>query len=277
MSPARVLPILTLVVVVAAPARGQVSEQRVRAAIEDATRGIGQAIAGGSPLAGPSAATGGLGHFALGAGATLTLAEIEDPTRSEGTVEFGLPTAALGVAVGVSGGTSSDGGLGGLGALDLIGRAGVVVAREDLDENAPLYALGARLGLLREGAALPSITVSAYRTWIDDLAWSGSADEPSFAGDVRALSLRADVSKSLLLVTPYAGVGIDRTSIDAEYRIPASSSTGGQEIEGTFESESTHTKAYAGLGLGLLLLDAAVEVGTGEGGVFGAVGVRVAH
>ncbi|HUP18761.1 MAG TPA: hypothetical protein VM778_02275, partial [Gemmatimonadota bacterium] len=170
MSPRAALVLLALLSV-AAPARGQVSEERVRAAIEDATRGLGQAIAGGSPLAGPSPALGGPGHFSLGAGATVTLAEIEDPTRSEGTVDFALPTGAASAAIGLWDGADLGPGLGGFGALDLIGRAGVVVAREDIEENAPLYAVGLRLGILREGAAVPAVTVSAYRTWVDDLGW----------------------------------------------------------------------------------------------------------
>lgn len=255
-----------------------VSERRVRAAIDDAARGLGQAVAGGSPLSGPSPATGGLGHFAIGAAGTLTFMEIEDPTREQGTVDFALPTGALTAAVGITGGADLPGGAGGIGAIDVIGRLGTVVAREDLEDNEPLYALGARVGILREGAALPSLSVSAYRSWASDLAWGDPAGEDvSFAGDAESWSFRADASKKLLLVTPYAGVGVDRTKIEAAYRIPPSRSTGGEEIEGSVDASSAHHKAYVGVELALALLTASVEVGSYDGGTFAAVGVRLVN
>lgn len=270
---------LALLVLLAVPASAQqVSERRVREAIDDAARGLGQAVAGGSPLSGPSAATGGLGHFEIGASGTLTFMEIEDPTRETGTVDFALPTGAVTAAIGITGGADLPAGAGGIGAIDLIGKIGPVVAREDLEDTGTLYGLGARVGILREGAVFPSVSVSAYRSWVDGLEWGDpEADEVSFAGDVAAWSVRADVSKEVLLVTPYAGVGLDRTEIAADYRIPASRATGGQEIAGSTDVSSTHHKAYAGVRLGLLLLDAAVEVGTYDGGAFGAVGVVLAH
>lgn len=264
---------LVLALASAAPAAAQVSEARVRAAIDDAARGLGQAVGGGSPLVGPSAATGGLGHFELGIGGTLTGLEIEDPTRSEGTVDFLLPTGTVHGAIGITGG-----GPRGFGAIDLIGRFGAVVAREDVEEGAPIVGLGVRVGILEEGALFPAVSVTAYGSRVDGLAWGDpDGDDVSFDADVSTLSLRADVSKSFLVATPYAGVGLDRASIDARYRIPPESSTGGSEIRGELDAASVHPKAYAGVRLGLLLLDAALEVGAYDGGTFGAVGVRLAH
>lgn len=268
---------LALVGATASPAQ-QVSERRVRAAIDDAARGLGQALAGGSPLSGPSPATGGLGHFAVGASGTLTFLEIEDPTREQGTIDFALPTGTVTAAIGITGGADLPGGAGGIGAVDLIGKVGPVIAREDLEETEPLYGVGARVGILREGAALPSLSVSAYRSWVDGLAWGDpDGEDVSFAGDVAAWSIRADVSKKVLLVTPYAGVGFDRTEISAEYRIPPSRSTGGEELAGTIDVSSLHHKAYAGLELALALLTASVEMGSYDGGTFAAVGVRLVN
>ncbi|MBW3660242.1 MAG: hypothetical protein KY397_01230 [Gemmatimonadetes bacterium] len=261
------------------PAAGQpVSERRVRAAIDDAARGLGQAISGGSPLSAPSAATGGLGHFSIGASGTVTFMEIEDPTHEDGTVDFILPTGTLTAAIGIAGGGDLPGGAGGFGAVDILGKVGPVVAREEIEEGQPLYGLGARVGVLREGALFPSVSVTAYRSWVDDLGWGEpEADEVSFTGDVGAWSFRADVSKKLLLVTPYAGVGYDRTSIEADYRIPASASTGGEEVRGSIDVSSGHSKAYAGLELPLALLDVSVELGRYDGGTFAAVGLQLVN
>ncbi len=266
--------LLLLAVAGIAPARplpAQVSEARVREAIDDASRGLGQALAGGSPLTGPAGTTGGLGHFQLGAAGSLTLIEIEDPRREEGTVDFVAPVGTIQGALGILGG-----GPFGFGAVDVIGRAGPVVAREGFQENRMLASFGARVGIVGETAALPALSATVSRSWVSDLAWGDpDGDEVSFAGDVAATSFRLDVSKGLLLVTPYAGVGVDRTSVEARYRIPPSVSTLGASVEGDADASSVHEKAYAGVDLALALVRMAVEVGVYDGGAFGAVGLRV--
>jgi len=244
-----------------------VSEERVQAAIDDASRGLGQALAGGSPLTGPAATTGGLGHFQIGVAGSLTRIEIEDPSREEGTLEFLAPVGSLQGAVGIL-----DGGPLGFGAVDLLGRVGPVVAREDFDEGATLYAVGARVGILGGSATMPAVSATVSRSWVDGLEWGDpEGDEVSFTGGVSTTSLRLDVSKGFLLVTPYAGVGVDRTAIEADYRIPTALGA----TKGSTDASSVHQKAYAGIDLALLLARATVEVGVYDGGVFGAVGVRV--
>lgn len=248
----------------------EVSEARVRRAIDDAAGGLGQAIAGGSPLAGPAGVTGGLARFRVGAALTFTDIEIEDPQRSAGSLGFVLPTATVTAAIGILGGGAS-----GFGALDVIGRAGPVLAREEIAENPLLLSLGARIGILREGALVPDVSVALYRTWIDDLAYGEDGDEVSFDGTVATLSARADVSKSFLLVTPYAGVGLDRSEVAASYRIPADRSTGDGEIRGRIEASDTRGRMYAGIELALALLAVSVEAGTAGGDRFAAAGARL--
>lgn len=246
----------------------EVSERRVRSAIEDATRGLGQAVAGGSPLTAPSVPTGGFGGMELGASVTGTFLEIDDPTRPVGVLDFTLPTTTLGAAFGIVGGRS--------GGLDLIARAGPVVSREGVRDNEVLLALGGRLGLVPEAGLVPAVSVSLVRSWVDDLGWNDpQGDEVSFTGDVVAWSARVDASKRLFLVTPYAGVGLDRTEIEASYRIPPSRSTGDQEIAGGIDTSSTHAKAYAGARIELGLLAVAAETGVYDGGSFLAVGVTI--
>jgi hypothetical protein len=272
----RAIPALLLLLSVALPwtarARGQdISELRVREAIDDAARGLGQAIAGGSPLTGPAGMTGGLTRFRVGAAATFTDIQIEDPQRASGTVGFVLPAATVNAAVGIWGGSPGTG----FGALDLIGRTGPVLAREQIAENPLLLSLGARIGILREGALLPDVSVTVTRTWVDGLTYGEEGDEVSFDGEVRALSGRADVSKSFLLATPYAGVGFDRAQVDAAYRIPDERSSGDGEIRGRVEASGTHSRAYAGVELSLALLAFSVEAGIAGGDTFAAVGARL--
>lgn len=261
-----------LLAVLAGPlAAQQVSEARVREAIDDAARGLGQAVAGGSPLTAPAATTGGLGHFQVGVSAAVTRVEIEDARRPTGTLDFFQPVGTINAALGIARGRSA-----GLGAIDLVGRIGPLVAREDYRDSRMLYALGVRIGLLREGVLAPSISATIMRAWVENLEYGDpERDEISFEGDVRALSARLEASKGLALVTPYAGIGYDRAEIEAAYRIPASRSTGGRDITGRTETSGTHHKAYAGIDFALALAIATIEAGIHDGGGFGAFALRV--
>ncbi len=227
----------------AIPARGQVvSELRVRTAIEDASRGLGQAIAGGSPLTGPAPTTGGLGGFRIGAALGVTNVGILDPRRSTGDVDFHVPMGVLNGAVGLWGP--------GFGSVDVMGRAGVLTGAGDLEGSVGLLALGGRVAILDESIVMPALTASIFRSWVTGLDFEEfDSDVVSYNADVTSWSFRLDVSKAFVLLTPYAGVGVDRTEIDAAYRIPLGSSTGGVEINGDIKTSSTHGKMYLGLEL----------------------------
>lgn len=257
----------------AGSARAQISEQRVRAAIDDAARGLGQSVAGGSPMTAPAATTGGLGHFLASLGLGLTRVDIEDPQRESGTVEFLLPTAGARVAVGLTSGLASGGAIGGAGAVDILGRLGVVTARDEIEDASKLYGIGVRVGLLGETPLTPAVSVAIERAWTEEIVY-GESDEVSFRGDVAVTSLRADVSKELVLLAPYAGAGIDRTRIDASYVIPAELSTLDTEIRGAIDPASTHHVFYVGTDLSLLLLTASIEGGVYDGGAFATVAIR---
>jgi hypothetical protein len=259
----RLLLFVTLALAVAAPARSQgVTEDRVRDAIDDAVDGLGQALGGGSALTGPAAPTGGLGAFRLKATLGLSEAEIEDPRRPSGRLDVAIPVATVNGAVGVTRG------------IDVLGKAGAVTAGDDYEAVALELGLGVRVGILPGGLTLPDVSASLWRTWVDGLEYGDLADdEIAFDADVATWSARVDASKAFGVVTPYAGAGLDRTGVDARYRIPAGFATGGQEIEGSIDASGTQAKGYVGLELNLVVLRAAAEVGSGSSGTF--VGVAL--
>lgn len=268
----RVVLLLACAVAWSAEAAAQeISEQRVRAAIEDAARGLGQTVAGGSPMTAPAGTTGGLGHFLVSAGVGVTRVEIEDPQRPSGTADFFLPTAGARIAVGVSDGIGAGGG--GPGSVDLLGRAGILTARDRLEDATSVYGLGIRVGLLGETSLTPAASVSLERAWTEEIVF-GEPDEVSFRGDIGVTSIRADLSKEFLLVSPYVGVGLDRTRIDASYSIPDELSTGDRDIQGSIDPSSTHRTLYAGIDVSLLVLTASLEGGVYDGGAFAALAVR---
>ena len=251
----------------------EISEQRVRAAVEDAARGLGQSVAGGSPMTAPAATTGGLGHFLASLGIGVNRVDIEDPQRESGTVEFLLPTAGARFAVGLTSGLASNGPIGGTGSIDLLGRVGVLAARDEIEDASKLYGIGVRVALLGETPLTPAVSVALEQAWTEEIVY-GEPDEVSFRGDVAVTSLRADISKDLVLFSPYAGAGIDRTRIDASYVIPAELSTLGTEIRGSIDPGGTHHVFYVGTDLSLLFLTATIEGGVGDGGAFAVVAVR---
>lgn len=251
----------------------EISEQRVRAAVEDAARGLGQSVAGGSPMTAPAATTGGLGHFLASLGIGGTRIDIEDPQRESGTVEFLLPTVGARFAVGLTSGLASEGPIGGAGSIDLLGRVGLVAARDEIEDASKLYGIGVRVALLGETPLTPAVSVALEQAWTEEIVY-GEPDEVSFRGDVAVTSLRADISKDLVLLSPYAGAGIDRTRIDASYVIPADLSTLETEIRGSIDPASTHHVFYVGTDLSLLLLTASIEGGVYDGGAFAVFAVR---
>jgi len=251
----------------------EISEQRVRAAVDDAARGLGQSVAGGSPMTAPAATTGGLGHFLASIGIGVTRIDIEDPQRESGTVEFLLPTAGARFAVGLTSGLASEGPIGGAGAIDFLGRVGIVTARDEIEDASKLYGIGVRVALLGETPLTPAVSVALEQAWTEEIVY-GEPDEVSFRGDVAVTSLRADISKDLVLLSHYAGAGIDRTRIDASYVIPGELSTLGTEIRGSIDPGGTHHVFYVGTDLSLLLLTATIEGGVGDGGAFAVVAVR---
>ena len=262
------------IVSLAGVARGlEISEPRVRAAVEDAARGLGQSVAGGSPMTAPAATTGGLGHFLASLGIGVTRIDIEDPQRESGTVEFLLPTAGARFAVGLTSGLASDGPIGGAGSIDLLGRVGILTARDEIEDASKLYGIGVRVAVLGETPLTPALSVALEQAWTEEIVY-GEPDEVSFRGDVAVTSLRADISKDLVLLSPYAGAGIDRTRIDASYVIPAGLSTLGTEIRGSIDPASTHHVFYLGTDLSLLLLTASIEGGVYDGGAFATFAIR---
>ena len=251
----------------------EVSEGRVREAVEDAARGLGQAVAGGSPMTGPAGTTGGLGHLLASLGVGVTRVEFEDPQRDSGSADFFLPTASARLAVGITDGIASTGAVPGFGAVDVLGRVGLLTARDEIEDAATTYGLGLRVGILGETALTPAISVALFHTWTEEIAY-GEPDEVSFEGDLAVTSLRADLSKGFVFLSPYIGVGIDRTGIDASYAIPAEHSTSGDDIEGSMDPSSTHQVFYAGVDLSLLVLTASIEGGIYDEGAFAALAVR---
>lgn len=84
------------------------------------------------------------------------------------------------------------------------------------------YALGARIGLLREGFTLPGASVALSRRFSGALGYGDApgGDVVDAATDPSATSIRFAVSKDLFAVEVLGGFGWDRYSSDVTLRVP---------------------------------------------------------
>jgi hypothetical protein len=170
--------------------------------------------------------------------------------------------------------------MGGLGAVDLLGSVSYVPVVEaiGLTEEIINVGIGARVGILQQGLLLPGISVSGmYRTMLDDVAFGSIAadgDPAEFSTSLSTLSLRAGISKGLLMFDLAAGAGYDRyssdVSFDWELNCPASrcgddytlitrNPDGGRGVAGSLTTAAWNV--YGNAGLSMLLLNIVGEIG----------------
>lgn len=146
----------------------------------------------------------------------------DDRLAPMGTV--GLPVGSLqgDLTVGLFNGMSLGPMVGGLGAVDLLGSVSYVptIDRVGLTQDIVNVGVGARVGILQQGLVFPGISVSGmYRTMLDDVTFGSleGGDPAEFSTDLSTLSLRAGISKGLLMFDVAAGAGYDRYSSDVAF------------------------------------------------------------
>jgi hypothetical protein len=241
----------------------------------DATRAfhplLGVLISGGNPVLGSGGPLGGAGHVSVTARANAL--EVALPRLSydgsTSTVPRGqevfAPAPLVEVAVGVYGGLPS-----GLLAVDLLGSAQLVPAgvfddfRVDPDARhvgdvALGLGLGARIGLLRETAGLPAVSVSVMRRDLPTITYGdvGTGDQFQYAVNLRATNLRLVAGKRLAALDLAVGLGWDRYAGDALIQADASAGAPGVPVD----LSNSRVLAFADLGVGLGLARLVAEGG----------------
>jgi hypothetical protein len=282
------------------------SAQRVCTAAVDATRAVhpllGVLISGGNPVLGSGGPLGGAGHLSVTA--RVNTVEVVLPRLSydgsSTTVPRGqevyAPAPLLEAAVGVYGGLPS-----GLLAVDILGSAQLLPAgafddfRVDPDARrigdvALGLGIGARVGVLRETAALPGLSVSAMRRDLPTITYGDVAagDEFQYAVNLRATNLRLVASKQLTALDLAAGLGWDKYTGDALIGVDAA--LGAPAVPVELSNSRVLVFANVGLALGVAHLVAEggylggrnqelttdfEDVDTTDGQLFAGLGLRV--
>jgi len=221
---------------------------------------LGGLIAGGNTSLSSANTLGGWGHFSFGVSGALSRPSMLGNTATASSISTILRIGAFkGLRLGPS--------VHGLGSLDLFLRLGRVNLNGLISEQSNIWGTGARIGILRNSIITPAVSVSAGYHSMGKMPF-GSVWNPAIPATQEAefstTSFRIDVSKNLFVITPLAGIGVNRNR-HAYW-------TNGIKVEQT-KNESVF---YTGVEWNFLLLKLGLEVGRTGGDTFGTMGLRLA-
>lgn len=132
-----------------------------------------------------------------------------------------IPSLQADLAVGLFDGFSATPALGGVGAIDLLGSIAFVPTVEEvgLDKAVVNIGGGARIGVLKQGALTPGLSVSGMYRRMSEIGLGNlqQGDAAEFHTNLRTFSGRVVASKGLPFVDLAAGAGIDRYSGDVDF------------------------------------------------------------
>jgi hypothetical protein len=210
------------------PYVGQTNALNLCNAVIDGARGfhpiLGLLTSGGAPVLGASDALGGFGHVYVTVRVNATRVVLPDLNYDGSTTTVGagdklfFPSPVIETAVGLFSGTRT-----GLLALDFLGSAqllptnqidnfSVASTARHIGSVALGLGFGARLGVIRETAALPGVTVSVMRRDIPELRYGdlGAGANLSSATNLKATNVRAVATKGFGIARVGGGLGWDR-------------------------------------------------------------------
>lgn len=235
---------------------------------------LAAAVFGGNPVPGTASTLGmrlgSLPRMSLALRVTAAPAELPpilDRSRAEGerALLLGLTADA---AVAVLTGFSPLPTVGGVLSLDLIGRFGYVpLPRSDGFHDAGAYgwAVGARLGALRESFTLPGVSLTGSYGRIGRTAFGdprAATTDGFFDGAVRDLRAELAATKRVGLVGVTGAVAWDRyaSDLDFGYRLDPA----GPQLLAAGEAVHQRWSAYLNAGWTLLIFQASLELGWQE-------------
>lgn len=252
----------------------------VSQAIEVVQAPLGLAVTGGNPVPGTASTLGmrlgTLPRFSVNARVTGVWTEIPDITdfnRSDEDIGIFLPSLNIDASFGLFSGLSLAPTVGGFGSVDLLASMGVIPlpTGDGFDNDSPFsWALGARVGILRESFTLPGISVSLMYRRLGDLDYGDPQlvdDDAFFDADLSIWSLRGAVSKRIAFLGATAGIGYDHYSSDLRYGFVNPASTGPSTFVLTdSDFENDRYSFFVNLSYTLLILHGVLELGWQQAG-----------
>lgn len=196
---------------------------------------------------------------------SMGLPDVADPNGAPSReATFVVPVVHAGLAVGIFDGFSLAPTVGGFLSLDLLAQTSgtFLPVGQGFDGRVTGFALGARLGIIRESFTLPAIAVSASRRGIGKIRYgAGSSSGPAVEVDPTVTSVRVTVGKDLMGVGLLAGAGWDRYSGGATLYPPGVVAAGASV--GSFHH--ARSLVFGGAALNFLVLQLSAEAGWVQG------------
>ena len=250
----------------------------VKIFLETLVETAGQALSGGVLW---SANThGGLPHFSVGLGTNVVSIKAYNPVIPGDSLIAAVPTAFAYGAVGILPGLRPNPVVGGIGSVDFLWRFGyvpLVGEYKQYSEWSPaIFGGGLKVGLFRNSILAPAISMSMTYTKASKLKFVFSDPQADAVAGISlsTLSIHGDISKNLLLVTPYAGLGWDQHYFNADWQVDFTD-TGEPDVSGELELRPSSMRLYGGLELSLAVIHLNAEGGMTGGNMFVAAAARI--
>lgn len=228
--------------------------------------GIG--LAGGNPVPGASSTLG----MRIGRVPRITLSARASGVDANVRDKNLVTSINLDAGVGIFSGLALFPTIGGFGSIDAVASAGKMYLPGELSSKDPgSWALGLRLGLLRESFTAPGISITGMYRRVGDVEHavavpSGFGESYSLK-DNSVLSVRGVIGKRLFVVGATAGIGYDKYSSDVTAAItctgvctPIGSASFADEVK------TDRKTIFANLSWTLLVLNFVAEGGWQDGG-----------
>jgi len=246
---------------------------------------LGAVLAGGNPTQGVSGTLGGIGHFSIGIrgnalrGSLPEVDRVVPSTRGAEQSTYTLDTKPVGfvtadVALGLFEGFTP----GGLGALDLLVSASYIPeysvpsVEVSLPSGSVKLGFGAKVGVLKETAMRPGVSVSVLQRELPRVTITGKSGDDRLLLEnvqVKARSWRAVAGKSFLFMGVGAGFGRDTYDSNAQITVtvaPRAATQGGTGGPIALEQKLSRNNIFATVWVTSQVLRIVGEIGRVSGG-----------
>lgn len=191
---------------------------------------VSTGLVGGEPLP-------GLPNFTVGTGVAAFKVDYKDINTGESKSTY-FPTVFATARLGLFGGFSLPA-VSGIGSLAIGARLGAITAGP---ENSVTVTGGElRVGLLNDSITTPGVSVSFTYNQVSDIKFGKDSDDAQATIKAHNMGVKAVVQKELLIFTPYVGVGQEKFTTEATYRIDSLG------LNKSWDTDTTETRLLAGI------------------------------
>ena len=190
---------------------------------------VSTGLNGGEPLP-------GLPNFTVGTGVAAFKVDYKDINTGESKSTY-FPTVYATARLGLFGGIDLPV-VSGIGSVAVGARYGVIPS--GTEDAVGVMGGELRIGLLNDTLTTPGVSVSFTYNKISDVKFGKDSDDAQAVIKAHNLGVKAIIQKELLIFTPYIGVGQEKFTTEATYRIDSLG------LNKSWDTNTTETRFLAG-------------------------------